>query len=136
MHFPIRRTATVAALLVVAGCASLPAERGYAEADQLVAARRGLAPDGASTTDTLPGSNPIIPSETLSVDQAVRLAFLYNPRIREQYARIGLGRAELEQARRISNPSFGFARLGSRSGSGSQITRSLSLSVTDVLRQR
>ena len=69
----------------------------------------------------------------MSAEQAVRLAFHYNPRIREEYARLGLGRAELDEARRIANPSFGYAKLDPRSGNGSQITRSVSLSFTDLL---
>jgi cobalt-zinc-cadmium efflux system outer membrane protein len=63
----------------------------------------------------------------------VRRAFFHNPRIREAYARLGIGRAELEEARRLANPTFGFARLTAQSGDGSQITRSLSLGLTDLL---
>ncbi len=127
MYFPVRSAATLAAAIALAGCTSLPRERGYAQTDDLIKARLGTAP-GISFDAT-----PDIPSEPLSADQAVRQAFLHNPRMREEYARLGIGRAELEEARRIANPSFGYSKLDPRSGSGTQITRSMSLSFTDLL---
>lgn len=133
MQFPVLPAATLAAAMTLLGCTSLPRERGYTEASALIEARQGAAPTGSpgTVTSTLP--KPDIPAEPLSAEQAVRLAFLYSPRIREEYARLGLGRAELEEARRIANPSFGYIKLDPRSGNASQITRSLSLSFTDLL---
>ncbi len=125
------RSATAAAALVVlAGCASLPGERGYADTSALIAMRRGVAPRWMPTAfDTAPE----LPTRPITVEESVRLAFFNNPRIREEYARLGLGRAELDDARRIANPSFGYARLDARDADGSQITRSVSLSITDLL---
>ncbi len=125
------RSATAAALAVaLAGCASLPGERGYADTSALVATRRGVAPRWMPTA---PDTPPELPTEPITVDQSVRLAFFNNPRIREEYARLGLGRAELDDARRIANPSFGYSHLHARDADGSQITRSVSLSITDLL---
>jgi cobalt-zinc-cadmium efflux system outer membrane protein len=130
MHFRSHSGAAVVAILALSGCASLPRERGYAEASALVQARRDAAPliDPEATSVA-----PDLPTEPLSPQQAVRLAFLYNPRIREEYARLGLGRAELEETRRLSNPTFGYARLTPRDGTGSQITRSVSWGFADLL---
>ncbi len=130
MRFSVPPAAAMAVAITLAGCASLPRDRGYVEAGELIEARRGVAPTWAA--DAVSPAVPEIPSEPVTADQAVRLAFLYNPRIREEYARLGLGRAELEEARRIANPTFGYAKLDARSG-GAQITRSLSVSFADLL---
>lgn len=135
MRFLPCAATALAAAIALTGCASLPRERGYQQTGDLVAARLGAAPAWSALAAD-PGSPippPEIPVEPLSADRAIRLAFLHNPRIREEYARLGLGRAELEEARRIANPSFGYARLDRRSGDGAQITRSLSLSFADLL---
>ncbi|UXI66045.1 TolC family protein [Tahibacter amnicola] len=124
------RPATMAAALVLAGCASLPRERGYAETSALVAQRIGVAPDSASWATP---DQPEIPTEPLSAERAIALAYVYNPRVRETYARLGLGRAELEDARRIANPTFEFARQRAGDGEHPKITRSLSIGFTDLL---
>ena len=127
--FPFR-PAAVAAALLLAGCASLPRERGYAETGALLAARLGTAPDPAAWSTPAP---PEIPAEPITAERAIALAFVHSPRIRETYARLGLGRAELEEARRIANPGFGFARLSPRGGGSPRITRSLSFGFADLL---
>lgn len=130
MRYMSRPTTGLVVALTLSGCASLPRERGYAQTGDLVEARVGIAPRWSPDT---PALKPEIPSAPLDADGAIRLAFLYNPRIREHYARLGLGRAELEEARRISNPAFGYSRLRSSGGLGSQITRSVSVGFTDLL---
>ena len=128
MSFP-RTTALAAALCLLAGCAALPRERGYADTGALLQARIGVAPDaqGWATPES-----PANPAEPLTAEQAVALAFVHNPRIREHYARIGLARAELDDARRLANPRFGFLRLHGGDASP-RITRSLSLGFADLL---
>jgi cobalt-zinc-cadmium efflux system outer membrane protein len=130
MSLESRSAIALAVLLALSGCASLPPERGYAEAGALIQARRDAAP--TFDANALPQRAPI-PTEAVTIEQSVLLAFAYNPQVREKYARLGLGRAELEQARRLSNPQFGFARLSASPGSGTQITRSLSWQFSDLL---
>lgn len=129
MLFFNRRAAIFAAGLALAGCASLPAERGYADTHDLIKARRDVAPSASWAEMQIAQA----PSTPIGADAAVQLAFFNNPRIREEYARLGLGRAELEDARRLGNPSFGYLRLKPGDGDSSQITRSLSLGLTDLL---
>ncbi|MCI1709700.1 MAG: TolC family protein [Chiayiivirga sp.] len=124
------RPASVAAALLLAGCASLPRDRGYAETSALLEQRVGVAPDATSWATP---TRPEIPSEPLSAERALALAYVYNPQVRETYARLGLGRAELEDARRIANPTFEFARLNSDEDDHPRITRSLSVGFTDLL---
>ena len=125
-----RSAASVAAALALVGCASLPRERGYSESRDLIADRRSVPPDWSPF-----GADPApqVPTAPIGVEDAVRLAFFNNPRLREEYVRLGLGRADLEDARRLANPSFGFLRLSPDGGEGTQITRSLSLGLTDLL---
>lgn len=130
MPLPLRSVAVAAAALALAGCASLPSERGYAETHALIDAQRPLPADW-SPLDRV--ATPDIPATPMGVDDVVMRAFFHNPRIREAYARLGIGRAELEEARRLANPTFGFARLSPQGGDGAQITRSLSLGLTDLL---
>lgn len=133
MHVFSRLSAIALALSTLTGCANLPRERGYAETGDLIYARRGVAPPVDAGITPIGSTAPEIPSEPVTADAAVRLAFVYNPRIRQEYARLGLGRAELEAAGRIANPSFGYSHLHSRDSGGSQIGRSLSLNFTDLL---
>ena len=132
MHSPrYPATALAFAVAAVSGCTSLPPERGYQEASTLVDNRLGEAPRWSA--DASAGA-PAIPTSPISASEAVRLAFDNNPRVREEFARLGLGRAEFEQARRISNPTFGYARLRPESGGGgSKITQSLSIGLSDLL---
>ncbi|MBD8524396.1 TolC family protein [Pseudomarimonas arenosa] len=125
-----RSVAALATVLVLSGCVSLPRERGYTETRDLIAQQRPLPTDWSPlATD----QSPLIPTTPLSIDDAVRIAFFNNPRLREEFTRLGFGRAELEDARRIANPSLGYLRLSPRAGNGTQITGSLSLGLTDLL---
>jgi cobalt-zinc-cadmium efflux system outer membrane protein len=124
------RPASMAAALLLAGCASLPRDRGYAETSALLERRLGTGPDAASWS--MPPTRDI-PAEPIGTERALALAYVYNPRVRETYARLGVGRAELEDARRIANPTFAFGRLRTNEGDHPKITRSLAVGFTDLL---
>lgn len=132
MRYFVSPATALVATLALAGCSGMPRERGYAETGELVKARLGTSPAGLSG-ESAALSAPAIPNEPLSVEQAVQLAFLHNPKVRQQAARLGLGRAELATALRISNPSFEISRLKPRGGAGTQITRSVSVLISDLL---
>ena len=132
MRFLFTPATALLATLAFAGCTSLPRERGYSETGELIKARLGTAP-AAFFDDPIPILAPEIPSEPLDIEQAVRLAFLHNPKVRQQYALLGLGRAELATALRLSNPSFGYSRLKPRGGGGAQVTRTVSVLISDLL---
>lgn len=132
MTFPFRPAAVLAAAVALTACAGLPRERGYAQTDALVHTRLDAAPDWSA--QLAPDATPFqVPTEPLTAAAAVRLAFRHNPRVRQAYASLGLGRAELEDARRIGNPTFGYARLSPRDGEGSEITRSIGVGLGDLL---
>lgn len=120
----------VLAFTALGGCASLPPEQGYRESSELVEARLGAAPNWSETERS---TAPEIPTAPISSEAAIALAFANNPRVRAEFARIGLGRAEFEEARRIGNPSFGYSRLRPEAGDGALITQSLAVGISDLL---
>lgn len=117
---------SLAAAISMVGCASLPPDRGYSQAEALVQGSIGTTPDWSRV---VPAEAP---NQALSAEQSVRFAFAHNARIHQLYAKLGIGRSELEQARRISNPGIGYSYLDVPSGS-SQITRSAALMISDLL---
>ena len=113
------------------GCTALPVDLGYQETNALLEARIGVAPKFSSDARNLHAA-PEVPTTPIDPGQAVRLAFLHSPRVAESYSRIGLSRADLEAARRLVNPGFGFSYLNSSQG-GEQVGRSLTLNLTDIV---
>lgn len=132
MKSSFRPVAVLAAAAALTACAGLPRERGYAQTDALVRSRLDAAPAWSAQLAPDVAAAPV-PTQPLTAADAVRLAFQHNPRVRQAYARLGLGRAELEDARRIGNPTLGYTRLSPRDGGGSEITRSIGLGLGDLL---
>lgn len=54
-------------------------------------------------------SVPVKSHQTLSVEQAVSLALTHNPTMKQLYSRLGVGQADLIEAKIIDNPDFGVA---------------------------
>lgn len=118
-------------MLVLIGCASVPADLGRSEVDTLVT-DRGFSVDAA--TDELLSSLTAAP---LSSDSAVRIALMNNPRLQSTYASLGFGAADVYEAGRIRNPIFTGSLLDSNaSGERDQITLGLVTSFTDLITLR
>jgi outer membrane protein, heavy metal efflux system len=72
--------------------------------------------------------------QQLSVQDALRIAWVYNPRIRAEYSRLGVVGADVLQAGRLSNPKLYVAVLNSDvGGDANQVTFSIAQSFTDLL---
>ncbi|MBI2801616.1 MAG: TolC family protein [Gammaproteobacteria bacterium] len=125
---------SVAPLVAAAlsGCAVLPADRGAADVRRLVAERGGrelAAPE--QNMSALVGDLLKAP---LTADSAVQIALLNNPRVRAEYARLGLAGADVYEAGRLSNPRFSVGALTSNAaGAATQVTFGLAQSFTDLL---
>ena len=144
----LSRCVIAALACLLAGCASLPAQRVTEQTTQLLNQRGAPSPawpdddDQALTDQAKTTGRPEVPEtdadsaadHELDLDRALQLAFRHNPEILASYAQLGLSRAELDEARRLSNPRFGFGRLSSSEG-GAQITRSVSFGLSDWLLQ-
>lgn len=94
----------VIATFGLAGCVTVPADRGYGDVRRQVNDRDvPLQPDvsDAERTALIDAllTNPLTPAS------AVRVAFVNNPRLQAEYARLGLGAADVVQAG-LQNPTL------------------------------
>ena len=127
MHANLRRASALVALGAawLAGCASIPADRGFQNVRQLGADRGQVFPEPSDADRSRLVSE--ILAQPLTAADAVRVAFLNNPRIQAEYARLGLTGADVIQAGRLSNPTLSAAAMGS-SNSGDVTRYDLGLS--------
>lgn len=121
------------ASILLAGCATVPADRSGSVSTELLkprsalAASVGVAKAPADVQSIVAG----IAAKPIGRDEAVRLALLQNPRMRVLYSELGFAQADVYDATRLSNPVLGYLRL---SGNGvSQTTWSISQSFTELL---
>lgn len=117
------------------GCATVPADRGLTDVSALITARDGLPlsslPDEGTEAQTMVEE---LLGQQLSLEAALRIAWVHNPRIRAEYARLGIVGADVLQAGRLSNPTFSAAFLQSDvGGDANQVTFGLAQSFTDLL---
>lgn len=135
MRSSIGVIAIAATGLLLAGCVSLPEDRGKGEVQQLVAARSAgaaQAPWGEVAQDALEAQAADLLARPVDADAAVQVALLKSPRLRALFADLGIAQADVYDATRLSNPSLGFESL-SASGGGTQTTWSLSQGFMEVL---
>jgi len=131
---PCRPLAGLAALLLLAGCASVAPDAAFqASADQ-ARERTGVEARLLRTDDdrrALSAEIDALLAQPLGVDAAVRIAVLNHPGLQATYWDAGIAQADLAQAARLRNPGFGFSRM---SGGGSrEIERSVGLDLAGLL---
>lgn len=120
--------------LALAGCSTLGDDGPVRQAAARVAEHTGVAPQwetdpaGAGVSE-----QGLAGGAEVDLATAVRTAFARNPRIREARAQLERARADEDAAGRLANPSLGYARLDSANGPGEQVTRSVSLGISDLL---
>lgn len=117
----------------VAGCASIPKDRGAATSVQLVSERspRNAGLTWTTAPEQVDAQVARVLSEPLDADDAVRIALLRNPTMRALYAELGIAQSELYDATRLSNPSLGYSRL--TLGDHVKTTWSVSQNITELL---
>ena len=129
----VSRTLFTMLVVVVGGCASVPADRGRSGVDELVTAR-GQALDAATSAVATEQLLASLTREPLTPESAVRIALLNNPRLQAAYATLGFGAADVYEAGRIRNPIFSAAILDpSVRGERDQVTLGLVTSFTDLI---
>ena len=124
------RPAALLLALAVAGCASLPADWGRADVAAATALHGRPLPGG----DTASLSRQLL-AQPLTADNAITLALIHNPAVRETTARLGFAAADVYDAARISNPVFSFSRLSANDPAAvsAQIGLGIAFSFTDLL---
>ncbi|MEO6366701.1 MAG: TolC family protein, partial [Steroidobacteraceae bacterium] len=118
---------------LLAGCVSLPANRGADDVQKLVASRSAIAASAAlGTAKNSDAQLEKLLAGPLDADAAVRVALVGSPQMRVLFAELGLDQADVYDATRLPNPSLGYERLAS-SGGGTQTTWSLTQGFMEVL---
>lgn len=125
---PSMLCAALVSSLALAGCASLPGERGRDAVATELGARSGravtLATAGPGGIDD---SLRTLLAQPLSADAAVELAWRNSPRSRAALAELGLAAADLFEASRPRNPGLSWSRLGNEYSLGLHVV------LTDLL---
>jgi len=115
----------IAASLLLAGCVSVSPVRDRAEIDELTRAR-GLPEPAASPAAT--------PDATADLGSAIAHALAHSPELAGQYAHLGLAEAEVLEAGRIANPTFGYSILDSHGSEPHRaITQSFAFDFASIL---
>lgn len=125
------RLAVLAAALVAAGCAVAPLQDAADATAERLEARAGVKPAWPPDAGGA-GDAPEI-AEPLTLAAALALAFERNPDIRRQYAKLGVGHGDLQDAARIANPTLSLAWLNPEGGGRDKTTRGISASFADLL---
>ena len=130
--------AAMAAVATVAlgGCVAMPADRGAAATTGLVEPRSTVAatvPRLNAPPDVAADFTKRLLSAPIGASEAVQLALLNSPRMRELYATLGMSQGDVYDATRLANPSLGYLRLVPGSGGGSKTTWSIAQDFTDLL---
>jgi cobalt-zinc-cadmium efflux system outer membrane protein len=124
----------VASLAVLlAGCATVQPGLDPPQINRLLAARG--APELGWGKNSSGADQALVTqwlAEPMTTERAVRVAMLRSPRLQEEYARLGLARADIMEAVQIANPSFSIGRLGSLGGLGNQFTLGLAMPLVDL----
>lgn len=92
-------------VLLLAGCASIPADHGFSRVQHDTQTRGAPAIATAADAQTRDQVDALL-SRPLSADSATMIALLNNPDLRITYARLGLSGAEVLRAGRLSNPAL------------------------------
>ncbi len=124
--------ATVAVL--VAGCATVQPGLDPPQINRLLAARG--APELGWENNSNNVDQALVTqwlAEPMTAERAVRVAMLRSPRLQEEYARLGLARADIMEAVQIANPRLNIARLDALGGPGYQLTLGLVVPLVDLL---
>lgn len=126
----VQRTAMLAVALASGGCATLGPDRSRADTDQLVRTRSNpaleWAPSAAADADAAR-----LREQPMTPVNAVQMALLRSPRLQQEYARLGLVRADVQEAIQLANPRLSANRL---SGGGLvQSTVGLAMPLVDLL---
>lgn len=129
------RGAPMFTLLLLAGCASVPADRGLSDVQAQLTERGGAQlpslDSAGNSVESMQLVIELLSHSPLTVDDAVRVALIANPKLRSEYAKLGLTGAEVYSAGRLSNPTLSASILFG--GDGNKTTFGLAQSFTDLL---
>jgi len=123
-----------AAALVLAGCATFSEDGGFGAVQGVANERLGAEAKwlrGDADEDAARAQVQALLAKPLAADDAVQIALLNNRGLQAAYAELGIAEADLVQAGRIANPSFGYMNV--RGDGEFKIERALTFSVLQIL---
>lgn len=122
------------AFAALAGCAGAPPSPSSDQVDELVTSRTTISPQLAQPRNAPEFTLAPPPDGPLDVNEAVRIAFTNNPRLRTAYATLGIAAADVFDASRLSNPSLSLGALDSDVGGAMmRISAALVQNLSDAL---
>ncbi|MGQ0656271.1 MAG: TolC family protein, partial [Betaproteobacteria bacterium] len=128
------KAVAVAGLALLAGCASLSDDAGFADVEKAVEERTGAKARWVRSEDDAAGVRARVQeilAKPLGPEDTVQVALLNNPGLQAAYAEVGIAEADLVQASRWRGPTFGLGRL--RRGSELELERSVFFDVLGLL---
>ena len=134
MERMVLRLPLAAALTILAGCVGVSRREGADRVQTLLNERVPGAvqwrtdPAGAAAIDARVAE---LTTAKITPTTAFHVAQLRNPRMADQYARLGLAQADVVEASRIGNPTFSGSAL--KDGGPSKITAGLTAPLADLL---
>jgi len=118
---------------VLAGCASLPPDVGRGDVTKMLKERGREVPAASDAAGVQSLLNELA-NRPLTASDAVHLALINNPKLKAEYAKLGLAAADVYDAGRLSNPSFSAAVMfPNASGAANQVGLGLVQSFTDMI---
>jgi hypothetical protein len=115
----MRLTATAAAALFLAGCASFSPDGGFERVAELTKERTGRSPLYQRSARDVENARVRVEEllgQPLTAESAVEVAFLNNRGLQANLHSLGIAETELVRAGRLANPIFSFGRM--REGGG------------------
>jgi outer membrane protein TolC len=118
--------------LALGGCASLSPRVGGEDVNALLVARQdtGVAWAALASEERESVATWLDP---LTAEGAVRVAMLRSPRLQQEYAALGLARADVLDALQVRNPGLSLSRQSITPGAGGSRTLGISLPLADLL---
>ena len=129
-----RSALAAAAVLLLAGCANTSPDTAFRLSADEARERTGVEARLLQSDDdrrALALEIDALLKEPLGLDAAVRIAVLNHPGLQASYWDAGIAQADLAQAARLRNPSFGFSRMDG--GGSREIERGVSLDLAGLL---
>jgi len=134
-NIPKIKLLVLATVLSMTSCASLQTRPPDSNINALLLERGGPSVEWSQLQNTS-GDNATINEWILSPigpDTAVRIAMLRSPKLQQEYARLGLARADVLEAVQIGNPGISLLRQNTSPGDGIQRTLGFSLPLVDLI---
>lgn len=132
----IKRTALLAVCgLMFTSCVTVDPARDYQRTAQIIDEHTGISQlySPGAKDDSIQAAVTAMLADGLTVDEAVRIALLNNPRLQALFHEVGVSRADLVQAGLLTNPTLAGSVRFPESGGMANIMVALSQSVIDLV---